>query len=60
MPSTVRSAELMDSIGQAAREVADHDIGMLPVLDRANLVGVLTVIDSVASPIGEAGSLRQG
>jgi CBS-domain-containing membrane protein len=42
MSSTVRSAELMDSIGHAAREMADHDIGMLPVLDGANLVGVVT------------------
>jgi len=42
MSSTVRSAELMDSIAYAAREMAEHDIGMLPVLDGANLVGVVT------------------
>ena len=63
MSSTVRSAELMDSIGHAAREMADHDIGMLPVLDGANLVGVVTdrdiAVRAVAAGIAADAPVRR-
>lgn len=42
LSSSVYSAQSTDSIAQAARSMADNDVGFLPVLEGSKLVGVVT------------------
>jgi CBS domain-containing protein len=55
MTSSVISVQATDSIAQAARTMDDKDVGVLPVLDGEDLVGIVTdrdiAIRAVADPI---------
>lgn len=63
MTSSVYSVQSTDSILDAARCMADCDVGMLPVLEGRKLIGVLTDCDiavrGVAGSIAPAASVRR-
>ena len=42
MTSSVDSIQSTDTIGDAAKTMADHDVGMLPVVSNRALVGIVT------------------
>lgn len=55
MTSSVISVQATDSIAQAARTMDEKDVGVLPILDGEDLVGIVTdrdiAIRAVADPI---------
>lgn len=63
MSSSVHSVQSVDSVAQAARSMANNDIGFLPVLDVAKLVGVLTdrdiAVRAVAAGIDPAAAVHR-
>jgi CBS domain-containing protein len=63
MSSSVHSVQAEDSIAQAARRMADDDVGFLPVLDVSKLVGVVTdrdiAVRAVAAGIDPAAEVRR-
>lgn len=62
MTVPVVSIQATDSIAQAALAMANKDVGMLPVLDGDQLVGVVTdrdiAVRAVADPIDLTSSVR--
>lgn len=42
MSTSVHSVRSTDSIAEAARSMSEYDVGILPVVDGRNLVGILT------------------
>jgi CBS domain-containing protein len=63
MSSSVYSARSADSIAQAARSMADNDVGFLPVLEGAKLVGLVTdrdiAVRAVAAGIDPDAAVRR-
>ena len=63
MSSSVYSVQVGDSIAQAARSMAENDVGFLPVLEISKLVGVVTdrdvAVRAVAAEIDPHSSVRR-
>lgn len=53
MTRTVHSADPDDSIAKAAKSMLENDVGMLPVIDGAELIGVVTDRDIAVRAVAE-------
>lgn len=56
MSRRVRTAAPADTVAEAAAVMRDHRIGVLPVLERGRMVGILTDRDIVVRVVAEARS----
>ncbi len=63
MTASVESIQSTDTIGDAARIMADHDVGVLPVLSNRALVGIVTdrdiAVRGVAAGIAPEAPIRR-
>ena len=63
MTASVDSIELTDTIADAARQMAEHDVGALPILSDGKLVGIVTdrdiAVRGVAAGITASASIRR-
>lgn len=63
MTSSVHSAKVTDSIAQAARTMADNDVGALPILEGREVIGIVTdrdiAVRAIAGGIGPDAQVRR-
>lgn len=58
MTRSVEAIDATTSIADAARRMADHDIGALPVLSEGKLVGIITDRDIAVRSVGAGVSVH--
>ena len=54
MQTEPQTAHLEDPVVEAAGRMAEHKIGCLPILDKGDLIGIITTTDILAAQVSEA------